>query len=305
MSKVTSRATPRPDFVFVSSPDWKDYELLDSGGGKKLERYGPYTFVRPEHRAIWEPALPEESWQAADAVFQPTGGESGGIWKFTRQVQSPWLMSYKGLRFQAHARGSRHMGVFPEQAAHWDWMGDQVKKAQRPIKVLNLFGYTGLATLAAAKAGAHVTHVDASKKAINIARTNQGLSGLSERPIRWLVDDAYKFVRREVRRGSKYDGLVLDPPKFGRGPKGRVWELYESLPGLVEDCHTLLSERPLFVVLTTYAIHASALSIFYVLQEKLAGLEGSLTTGELVLVEGSAGRLLSTTIFARWSASQN
>jgi len=286
----------------LTSPDWEDYELLDSGDGKKLERYGPYTFVRPEPQALWRPALPRENWRAADAVFQPGGGESGGQWQFNRPLKSPWIVGYKGLRFQAHASGSRHMGLFPEQASHWDWIGAVIEKAGRPLNVLNLFGYTGLATLAAARAGARLTHVDASRKAIGIARQNQALSGLSECPIRWLVDDAFKFVRRELRRENKYEGLILDPPKFGRGPKGQVWELFESLPSLLQDCRSLLSERPLFVVMTAYAIRASALTAYYALGEALAGLGGSLCAGELALVERSAGRALSLAIFARWSA---
>lgn len=289
-----------PTLALLTSPEWSDYELLDSGRGAKLERYGPYTFVRPEHQALWQPALPSERWQAADAVFQPTGEESGGRWQFKRTIPASWVMSYKGLRFKAHASASRHMGVFPEQAVHWDWIESLVRDAGRPIRVLNLFGYTGLATLAAAHAGAHVTHVDASKKAITQAQENQALSGLSERPIRWLVDDAFKFVRREVRRGTQYDGILLDPPKFGRGPQGQVWELFESLPALLADCRSLLSPRPLFIVLTAYAIRASALSVYYAMQEMASGLGGEITAGELALVERSARRLLSTAIFTRW-----
>jgi 23S rRNA (cytosine1962-C5)-methyltransferase len=290
----------QPELVLLTSSDWIDYELLDSGKGAKLERYGAYTFVRPEHQAIWQPALPQERWQSAHAIFQPTGEESGGKWKFNRPVEPTWIMTYKGLRFHAHVAGSRHMGVFPEQATHWDWMGELIRDANRPIRVLNLFGYSGLATLAAARAGAQVTHVDASKKAIAMARKNQELSGLGDASIRWLVDDAFKFVRREARRGSQYDALILDPPKFGRGPQGQVWEFFDSLPLLLENCRLLLGDRPLFIILTAYAIRASALSIYYAMQEMVAGLGGSLTTGELVLVEKSTGRYLSTALFVRW-----
>lgn len=292
---------PFPGLALLSSPDWKDYGLLDSGQGLKLERYGPYIFVRPEHQAVWRPALPPEGWEAAHAVFQPTGEESGGHWKFNRPVEPEWVMRYKNLRFKAHASSSRHMGIFPEQAVHWDWISNLIQQAQRPVQVLNLFGYTGLASLAAAQAGASVTHVDASKKALAQGRANQALSGLEDRPIRWLVDDAFKFVQREVRRGSRYDGLILDPPKFGRGPQGQVWELFESLPGLLADCRSILSSKPLFIVITAYAIRASALSMYYALQEMVSGLGGAVTAGELTLVEHSAGRLLSTAIYARWS----
>ena len=286
----------------LTSPDWRDYALIDSGGGKKLERYGSYALIRPEAQALWRPALPSDRWEAADGEFIPTGEESGGHWKFRKQVPSTWVLQYKKLRFQAQAVRSRHMGFFPEQANHWDWIGEQIRSASYPLKVLNLFGYTGLATLAAAEAGAHVTHVDASKKAITMARENQSLSGLEEAPIRWLVDDVYKFVRRDVRRGSQYDGLILDPPKFGRGPKGQVWEFFESLPNLLEECRALLSKRPAFVVLTSYAIRASAVSIHYALQDMLAGYGGEITSGELVLKEESRDRMLATSLFARWKA---
>lgn len=296
----------KPELTLLTSPEWSDYELVDSGLGRRLERYGPYTFIRPEHQAVWKPALPEARWQAAHATFQPTGEESGGRWEFHKPVKTPWTMGYKGLKFLAFTAGSRHMGVFPEQAAQWDWMADCLAaaeaggRAKEAPRVLNLFGYTGLATLAAARAGAQVTHVDASKKSVMLARENQALSGLNEHPIRWLVDDAFKFVRREVRRGARYEGIILDPPKFGRGPQGQVWEFFESLPALLADIRALLSPQPLFVILTAYAIRASALSIYYAMQEMTRDLDGHLETGELALVERSAGRLLSTAIFARW-----
>jgi 23S rRNA (cytosine1962-C5)-methyltransferase len=295
-----------PQLKLLLTPEWQDYELIDSGHGAKLERYGPYTFVRPEHQAIWQPALPQEHWQVAHAVFEPTGEESGGRWQLNKPVKTPWKMGYKGLRFLAFTANSRHMGVFPEQAVHWDWTSAQIARRRAnsasPIRVLNLFGYTGLATLAAAQAGAQVTHVDASKKSILVARENQALSSLGEYPVRWLVDDAFKFVRREVRRGSHYDGIILDPPKFGRGPQGQVWELFESLPELLQNCRSLLSPQPCCVVLTAYAIRASALSVYYAIQEMVSGLGGILETGETALVEKSANRLLSTAIFARWAA---
>jgi 23S rRNA (cytosine1962-C5)-methyltransferase len=298
---LTKSISP-PNLELLSSPDWEDYELIDSGGGVKLERYGTYQFIRPEHQAIWKPALSPVRWQQADAIFQPTAEESGGHWKFTKPIESAWVMHYKHLRFQVQASPSRHMGVFPEQAAHWDWIAKKIKSTRRPIRVLNLFGYTGLATLAAAQAGAQVTHVDASKKSIEWARTNQALSGLNERPVRWLVDDAVKFVRREARRGSKYEGIILDPPKFGRGPAGQVWEFFESMTDLLQDCKLLLSDQPVFLILTAYAIRASALSIHYAVQEMLSGLGGEVASGELVLPEQSAGRLLSMAIFTRWTA---
>ena len=289
-----------PVLDLLASPQWSDYELLDSGEGQKLERFGPYLFVRPDHQAVWRRALPPARWQAAQALFQPAGGEEmGGSWQFRRPVADSWPLSYRGLKFLAQMSSSRHLGVFPEQAAHWDWMAQQIQSAARPVNVLNLFGYTGLATLAAAAAGAHLTHVDASKKSVAWARQNQALSGLEDRPIRWIVDDALKFVQREARRGAQYEGIVLDPPKFGRGPKGEVWECFEMLPALLAACRQILSPQPLFVVLTAYAIRASALSIYYALGEMTAGLGGALSAGELVTVEKSAGRVLSQAIYAR------
>lgn len=291
-----------PRLELLLAPDWKDYELLDSGGGLKLERFGRYTFVRPEPQAMWRPALPEKSWQAADAVFQGAGEEEGGRWQFRRQLEPRWIMTYKHLRFWVEPTTFRHLGVFPEHAGHWDWMAERIQGAGRPVRVLNLFGYTGLATLAAASAGASVTHVDASKKVVAWARENQALSGLSDRPVRWIVDDALKFVQREVRRGARYDGLLIDPPKFGRGPKGEIWKIYDSLPELLSACSQVLSPEPLFVILTVYAIRASALSLHYTLQEAIGAYGGSLTSGEMGLVERSARRVLSTAIFVRWAA---
>jgi 23S rRNA (cytosine1962-C5)-methyltransferase len=307
-----------PEIHLLSSPNWKDYELLDSGGGLKLERFGPYTFIRPEVQALWTPSLPADTWDSAHAVFQPTGEESGGHWNFRKKVKEEWFMEYglgeseKGegrrLRFAVMTTPGRHLGVFPECAANWDWMVEKVGREKEEgrrgeaVQVLNLFGYTGLATLAAAAAGAKGTHVDASKKSVAWARENAALSGLAEKPIRWIVDDALKFVQREARRGVKYDGLLLDPPKFGRGPKGEVWEAYKSLPELLAACREILSESPLFVVLTVYAVKLPAVHAYQALAEMMQGLGGTLECGELVTVEKSAGRVLSQAVYARWMA---
>lgn len=304
MPGMKDTVRPQPELELVASPDWEEYELVDSGRGLKLERFGPYTFIRPEPQALWQPALPPRVWDAAHALFQPTNEESGGRWEFRRPVPATWLMHYKQLTFKAQATTSRHMGVFPEQAAHWDWIGAQIAAARRPVRVLNLFCYTGLATLAAAAAGAQVTHVDASRKAVTMAHENLELSGLGERPVRWIVDDALKFIQREGRRGFRYEGLILDPPKFGRGPGGEVWEFFDLFPTLLQACRAVLSEQPLFIVLTAYAIRASALCLYYALDETLRGLGGTLTTGELVTVERSAGRVLSNAIFCRWTTAK-
>jgi 23S rRNA (cytosine1962-C5)-methyltransferase len=290
--------------TLLLSPRWKDYELLDSGDGLKLERYGPYEFIRPEPQAMWKPALKEKRWQDAHAVFQPSREESGGHWVFKKSVDPSWIMHYAQTTFQVQTTAGRHLGVFPEQAAQWDWIHEIILASNRQIQVLNLFGYTGLASLCAAQAGARVTHIDASKKALQWARQNQLLSKMDDLPIRWLLDDAMKFVQREARRGNHYDGIILDPPKFGRGPKGEVWEFFELFPHLLEDCRAVLSPNPLFVVVTAYAIRASSLSLHFSLEQILKDKRGEFASGELALQEKSAGRLIPTAIFARWFASE-
>jgi 23S rRNA (cytosine1962-C5)-methyltransferase len=304
--------TPRIDLLF--SNNWSDYELLDSGDGRKLERFGAYIFARPEVQALWRQTLPAERWQSADAVFLPSGEESGGHWAFKKAVNEKWEMRYrlnsrmdvKELRFNVMTTPGRHLGVFPECAGNWDWMAERIVHRTKNINVqanvLNLFGYTGLGTLAAAAAGARVTHVDASRKAVAWARENQSLSGLDTKPIRWIVDDALKFVERESRRGTKYDGILLDPPKFGRGPKGEVWEIYTSLPHILKACRAILYEAPLFVLLTVYAVKMPAIHAYAAVAEMMQGFKGSLECGELVTREKSAGRLLSQAVYARWGA---
>lgn len=306
---------PKIDLLF--STNWTDYELLDSGEGQKLERFGSYTFVRPEVQALWCRSLPKEKWQEAHAIFQASGEESGGHWRFPKKIPEKWEIGYtlnrKGgsggeeIHFYVMTTPGRHLGVFPESAAQWDWMENLVQqRRQSPthggqaIHVLNLFGYTGLATLAAAKAGAMVTHVDASRKSVNWARENQVLSRLEDKPVRWIVDDARKFVEREARRGAKYEGIILDPPKFGRGPKGEVWEVYRCLPELLQSCRRVLSDQPLFVIMTIYAVKLPAINAYSALGEIMKGSGGKLECGELVTREQSAGRMLSQAVYARW-----
>jgi len=313
--------TSSQPFTFLESSNWIDYALLDSGDGLKLERFGKYIFVRPEAQAMWKRSL-EAEWKQAHAVFQPTGEESGGHWDFKKKVEEKWEMHYpltprfdygsaprnnagtsqrkKNLTFSVMTTPGRHLGVFPEVAAHWDWFSGLIAQSKREINVLNLFGYTGLASLAAAAAGAKVTHIDASKKSVSWARDNQALSNLMEKPIRWIVDDALKFAQREARRGAKYDGIILDPPKFGRGPKGEVWEVYKSLPSLFEACRECLSENPLFVVTTIYAVRASAIHVAQAMEDMMSGFGGKIEMGELVTREQSSERLLSQAVYARW-----
>jgi 23S rRNA (cytosine1962-C5)-methyltransferase len=296
---------PRGSSTLVSfrSPGWRDYALLDSGDGRKLERFGAYTLIRPESLARWRPALPRQDWDAADAVFEPSGKGGQGRWTFRRPVESSWQMRYGTLVFRVELTGSRQVGVFPEHAVHWDWIQDRVAGAGRPVRVLTLFCYTGLASLAAAAGEAEVTHVDASRRAVSIGRKNQALSGLQDRPIRWIVDDALKFVRREARRGARYDAIVLDPPKFGRGPKGEVWEFFKSFPVLCAACRKVLSDEPLFVLLTAYAKRASGPDLRRGVEGMVAGDSGLLEVGELETVEQSAGRVIPHSLSIRWLAT--
>jgi 23S rRNA (cytosine1962-C5)-methyltransferase len=292
-------------FTLLESANWEDYALIDSGDSLKLERFGKYIFVRPEAQAMWKRSLTSE-WSNADAVFISTGEESGGHWDLKKKIEDQWNMKYplphsaNGITFKVMTTPGRHLGVFPEVAAHWDWFNNLIANAKRAINVLNLFGYTGLASLAAASAGAKVTHVDASKKSVSWARENQTLSNLTDSPIRWIVDDALKFVQREARRGVKYDGIIIDPPKFGRGPKGEVWEVYKSLPNLFEACRACLSDDPLFVVTTIYAVRASAVHVAQAMDDVMKGFGGKIEMGELVTREESAGRLLSQAVYSRW-----
>jgi 23S rRNA (cytosine1962-C5)-methyltransferase len=275
-----------------------DYALLDSGHGRKLERFGVLTLDRPEEQAIWTPRLPAKDWEAADAVFTGDVDEEGaGRWKRRPGLEESWICRHGKIRFACRFTSFRHVGAFPEQEAHWAWMAERLERgaAGRPA-LLNLFGYTGLASLIAAEAGAEVTHVDASRKTIAWGRENQALSGLEDRPIRWIVDDARKFAERDVRRHRRYDGILLDPPKYGRGPKGEVWDLFGDLPGMLRVCRDLLKPDG-FLILTAYAIRASYLSMHRLCAEIFGpGVEA----GELALRE-KAGGLLATSLFCRWS----
>jgi len=284
--------------TLIAEP-WGDYGLLDSGHGRKLERYGRFRFIRPEPQAMWAPASPE--WHADGEFIAASDDEGGGRWQLGRNVpREGWPLAWRDVRFTALCTPFRHLGFFPDMAPQWTWMRDQV---QAHDEVLNLFGYTGVGTLALAARGARMVHVDASKKSVEAGRANAALAGIAEKPIRWLVDDAAKFVAREVRRGRRYDGIFLDPPKFGRGPEGEVWRLEENLPGLVADCRKLLDERSRFLVLTVYAVRMSAIAIAELLRQATDGLGGVIEAGEMAVREEARGLLLPTAIFARWSRS--
>lgn len=280
---------------------WADYALLDSGHGRKLERYGPYRVVRPEPQCLWTPRLPAAAWEAADAVFDPSDEEDAGRWRFKDGPVENWPLSWGEVKFHGRFTAFRHLAFFPEQAANWAWLDEKVRTAEEQPRVLNLFGYTGVASLVMAAAGAAVTHVDASKKAVAWARENAELSRLSDRPVRWIVEDAKKYVQREVRRGSTYDGIILDPPKYGRGPDGQVWRLFEDLPELASLCSELLSENAKFLVLNAYAERISGAALAGLLSEKLAERGGLIEWGELALEEQRGDRAIGMSFFARWA----
>ena len=287
------------------TPEWAEYASLDSGDGRKLERFGNHVLVRPEPQATWKAQLGVARWDAADGEFVKGRATRGGEWKFRKEIAARWEMRRKDLRFWVHPVPSGHVGVFPDQACHWDWIAELTKRAAGEVKALSLFGHTGLATLAAAGAGAKVTHIDASRQAIELARENQSLSGMKERPIRWIAEDALTFVRREARRGNRYNAMMIDPPRFGRGPDGEVWKLEESLPELLKECGKLLDGSPVFVLLNVYTTvvtqgraKGDAQQLRAVLENMLKRFRATVSSGELALQDG-AQRQISTSVFAR------
>lgn len=295
-------ATP----LVMRTTAWKDYALLDSGHGRKLERYGPYQVVRPEPQCLWAPRLADSVWAKADAVFDPTDEDEAGRWRFSKPAKETWPLGWRDVKFHGRFTAFRHLAFFPEQAANWAWLDERVRqrvaKGGEAPKILNLFGYTGVASLVCAAAGAAVTHVDASKKAIGWARDNATLSGLNEAPIRWICEDARKYVQREVRRGTQYDGIILDPPKYGRGPTGEVWRLFENLPELLGLCCELLGENAEFLILNAYAERISGLSLAGLMAGQMLGRGGTIDWGELALMEDSETRGVGLSFFARWAA---
>ena len=306
MQKTKTALQETCPLILENEPD-KNYALLDSGNGIKLEQYGDLRIVRPEAQAIWQPELPEQNWQDVDAVFTgDTSEEGAGRWNFpNRKLPETWPLTWDGIAYKGRFTSFRHVGVFPEQAAHWRFAIDKIS-THSPIdgqfRLLNLFGYTGLASLVAARAGAQVTHIDASKKAIGWARENQEMAGLADKPIRWICEDAVRFCEREVRRNNLYDGILLDPPKYGRGPKGEVWQLFENLPHMLDLVQSLTSKNSSFVVLTAYSIRSSFYAMHEIMREKFGDRSGLLESGELVLKTKNSSRLLSTSLFSRWAA---
>lgn len=287
----------------LSTPGWDDYELLDTGDGHRLERFGKYTLVRPDPQIIWKPRLNKSEWLKADAIFgkNPSDPQRKEYWQNRNNVPKEWLMHYRNLAFYAELSPFKHTGVFPEQLLQWDWMQEKIKKETRQLNVLNLFAYTGIASLVAAEAGAKVTHVDASRPTVGWAKKNQIASKLADKPIRWILDDAAKFVQREINRGIRYDGIIMDPPIYGHGPHGEKWSFHYSFPKLMDLCKKVFSDEPIFLLINAYAISASSLMLENVLQDFAKDLGGTIEAGELALEEKNSKRLLSTGIFARWS----
>ena len=286
--------------ILTTTPS-RDYELLDSGDGEKLERYGAVVVSRPDPQALWHKKLASAAWKSAHAKFSRTAERAE--WKFDAHTPERWNIELAGLKFWIKPTAFKHVGIFPEQVSNWTWMQECIKKSAHPVKVLNLFGYTGGATLAAAHAGASVCHVDGSKVAVTWARDNAELSGLKDKPIRWIVDDVRAFVKREIKRGVRYDGILLDPPAFGHGPERELWKIEDDFLPLLALCKEVLSDKPLFFLVNGYASGYSAIAYGNNLHEMLPLDSGTFEIGELTITESKSERLLPCGIFARWKTS--
>ena len=283
---------------------WNDYELIDTSRGERLERWGDIILIRPDPQILWDTPRRHPLWKQAHARYHRSN-TGGGRWETYKKVPDVWSIRYHDLSFRLKMMGFKHTGIFPEQAVNWDFVTEKIRSAGRPVKVLNLFGYTGAASLACAAAGAQVCHVDASKGMVAWAKENAAASGLSDRPVRWLVDDCVKFVQREQRRGNRYDGIIMDPPSYGRGPGGEVWKLEEQLHGLVELCVPILSEAPLFFLLNSYTTGLSPAVMEYllgvILQKRFGGLVSS---GEIGLPVTETGLTLPCGSTAIWQSEE-
>lgn len=285
--------------MWISS-DWKDYELIDASDGERLERWGDYILIRPDPQVIWHGAKTSPLWKKADASYKRSKS-GGGAWQESRVPES-WTINYRDLRFLIKPMGFKHTGIFPEQAANWDWISEKIKAADRKVKVLNLFAYTGGATVAAAAAGASVCHVDAAKGMVAQAKENARLSGLADAPIRYIVDDCKKFVEREIRRGNTYDGIIMDPPSYGRGPSGEVWKIEECVDEFVTLAARLLSDKPLFFLINSYTTGLSPLAMRYIADLRIRPLCGGRgEASETALPVSASGTLLPAGASMRYS----
>lgn len=280
---------------------WKDYEVIDCSNGEKLERWGSYLLVRPDPQVIWDTKKEHNGWKRMNGHYHRSQ-KGGGEWEFFN-LPEQWTVNYRELTFNLKPFSFKHTGLFPEQSANWDWFSERIIKAGRPVKVLNLFAYTGGATLAAAKAGAQVTHVDASKGMVNWAKENARSSGLHDAPIRFIVDDCVKFVEREIRRGNKYDGIIMDPPSYGRGPKGEIWKIEDSIHPFVKLCVQLLSDKPLFFLINSYTTGLAPSVLTYMLSTELSEkYRGRVSSDELGLPVTESGLVLPCGASGRWEA---
>lgn len=279
---------------------WKDYQVLDTSRGEKLERWGDYILVRPDPQVIWDTKRENKYWKKKNGHYHRST-KGGGEWEFF-DLPEQWSIQYKDLTFQLKPFSFKHTGLFPEQAVNWDWFSEKIRKANRPVKVLNLFAYTGGATLAAASAGASVTHVDASKGMVTWAKENAKSSGLADAPIRWLVDDCVKFVEREIRRGNKYDAIIMDPPSYGRGPKGEIWKIEESLYPFVKLCTQILADKPLFFLINSYTTGLAPSVLTYILSTELKQFGGHVSADEIGLPVKDNGLVLPCGASGRWEA---
>ena len=281
--------------------NWKDYEVLDTSNGEKLERWGNYLLVRPDPQVVWNTPHTNPGWKKKNGHYHRSS-KGGGEWEFFSLPQQ-WSIHYGKLTFQLKPFSFKHTGLFPEQAANWDWFSNLIQNANRPIKVLNLFAYTGGATLAAAAAGASVTHVDASKGMVAWAKENAASSGLSDAPIRWIVDDCQKFVEREIRRGNHYDAIIMDPPSYGRGPKGEIWKIEDAIHPLVSLCSQLLSDKPLFFLINSYTTGFAASVLTYLLGlEVVSKFGGHVVSDEIGLPVTQSGLVLPCGSSGRWTS---
>ncbi|MCI5641196.1 MAG: class I SAM-dependent methyltransferase [Lachnospiraceae bacterium] len=281
--------------------NWKDYEVIDTSNGEKLERWGDYILVRPDPQVIWNTPHDAKQWKQKNGHYHRSN-RGGGEWEFF-DMPKTWQIHYGDLTFNLQPFQFKHTGLFPEQAVNWDWFGKKIREAGRPVKVLNLFAYTGGATLAAAAAGASVTHVDASKGMVNWAKENAASSGLSDRPIRWLVDDCVKFVEREIRRGNRYDGIIMDPPSYGRGPKGEIWKIEEKIHPLIQLCTQILSKDALFFLINSYTTGLQPAVLSYMMNTEIVSqFGGQVQAEEIGLPVTSNGLVLPCGASGRWEA---
>lgn len=285
----------------MRAANWTDYELIDTGSGERLERWGDIILIRPDPQIIWQSDKKDPRWKTAHARYKRSN-TGGGQWQYYKKIPEVWSIGYNDMTFRLKPMGFKHTGIFPEQAVNWDFAAEKIKNAGRPVKILNLFGYTGAATLSCMQAGAHVTHVDASKGMVQWGRENATASGLADKPVRWLVDDCVKFVQREQRRGNTYDGIIMDPPSYGRGPGGEVWKLEEQLYGLVEMCLPILTEDPLFFILNSYTAGLSPSVMEYLLSVLLKSrFGGKVSADEIGLPVTRTGLVLPCGSTAIWS----